>query len=143
MNEKCIGAGGKLKTYHGSCHCGVVRFEADIDLSKGTIRCNCSICVKARFWPAIIPPRAFKLLSGESSLTKYQFHTKTDQHLFCMFCGIRSFGIGRSPRWGEFYAVNVTCLDDATDDELTKAPVTYLNGRDDNWDAPPLQTGYL
>lgn len=39
--------------------------------------------------------------------------------------------------------MNVTCLDDVTDDELTKAPVTYLNGRDDNWDVVPLHTAYL
>lgn len=132
-----------MKTYRGSCHCGAVTFEADIDLAQGTLRCNCSICFKARFWPAIVQPAAFRLLSGADDLTLYQFATKRDQHLFCRHCGIRAFGIGQSHRWGEFYAVNVTCLDDVTPEELASAPITYLDGKNDEWEVPPVETRHL
>ena len=135
--------GAQLKTYHGSCHCGAVKFEADIDLSQGTLRCNCSICTKLRFWPAIVKPDAFRLVSGEAELANYQFHTKTDQHYFCKHCGVHSFGTGRSLRWGDFFAVNVSSLDDASVEELVNAPITYLDGRNDNWDLSPTEVRHL
>ena len=42
-----------VQTYQGSCHCGAVTFEANLDLSQPSYRCSCSICSRTRFWPAI------------------------------------------------------------------------------------------
>ncbi len=118
-----------LETHRGSCHCGAVRFEADIDLSKGTIRCNCTLCTKQRNWAAIVPGHAFRLLQGEAALSAYRCNTRTEQHFFCASCGVRTFHKGDSPRWGAYVAVGVNCLDDVTADELASIPITCLDGR--------------
>jgi hypothetical protein len=61
-----------LKHYSGSCHCKSVRYEVDLDLAKGTMRCNCSICTKSRAWFAFVNAPQFKMVSGEESLLDYQ-----------------------------------------------------------------------
>jgi hypothetical protein len=122
-----------LRTRHGSCHCGAVRFEAELDLGRGTIQCNCTLCTKQRSWVAIVPRASFRLLAGSDALTEYHCNTRTEGHMFCSVCGVRVFHTGESPRWGEYVAVSVACLDDVTDGEMAEAPVTVLDGRNDTW----------
>ncbi|MBA2676579.1 hypothetical protein [Ramlibacter sp.] len=62
-----------LKHYQGSCHCGAVRYEAGLDLARGTNRYNCSLCTKARAWFAFSAPGSFRLLQGEDALSRYEW----------------------------------------------------------------------
>ena len=141
---------GMKKTYRGSCHCGAVQFECELDLAAGTTRCNCSFCRKARFWMAFAKASDFRTQKGEDALSNYQYtpagRPEPFLHLtFCKHCGVRPFSKGgEMARFGgKFFAVNVACLDDATDEELAAAPVHHADGRKNDWEKEAVETSYL
>lgn len=131
-----------LALYRGTCHCGAVRFEVELDLAQPSYRCNCSICRRTRFWAAVARPAQFRLLTGQDALTEYRFHTRHNQHFFCRHCGVRAFGIGNDTPVGPMVGVNLGCLEDLTDEALARIPVTRVDGLHD-LPTPPEHGDYL
>jgi hypothetical protein len=133
------------KTYHGSCHCKRVLYEADIDLSAGTGKCNCSYCWKVRNWSAGIKPVDFRLVRGEADRGVYGFrHGSTNHHVFCKHCGVRVYTQGHIEEiGGAFVSIALSTLDDLPPGELAAAKVQYMNGREDDWFHVPAETGHL
>lgn len=125
-----------LKTYSGTCHCGAVAFEADLDLDESTYRCNCSICRRTRFWAAVAREGGLRVTRGGDELTKYTFNTHRNHHYFCRKCGVRAFGVGNDTPMGKMYGVNVGCLDGLTDEDLAGLRITCVDGLHDRLEAP-------
>ena len=99
-----------MNIVRGSCHCGVVSFEAKIEQSKPELLdCNCSICSRIGFLHLIVQHENFTLLSGKDALTSYQFGSWQAEHLFCKHCGVKSFYQPRSHP--DCWSVNYHCLD--------------------------------
>ena len=94
----------------GGCHCGAVRFEAEVDTTSG-IACNCSYCAKAAPLLAFTSADRFEVTAGEDALTDYRFNKQVIAHLFCRHCGIGPFGRGTSPDGTEMAAINLRCVD--------------------------------
>lgn len=96
--------------YMGSCHCGGVKYEVDIDISN-PIECNCSICNRLGYVLAFVGEDDFNLLSGEENLKDYTFNTKKIHHLFCETCGVHAYGWGTDQDGNKMISVNLRCLD--------------------------------
>jgi len=132
------------QTYHGSCHCGAVSYEADVDLNAGTTKCNCSFCMKARAWKAFVRPEAFRLSSGADRTTFYHKHPQAPLKHFFPTCGVYTHETGSADYLGgDFVGVFLSSLDDASDSELAEAPVRYCDGRNNNWQNEPPETRHL
>ncbi len=112
----------------GGCHCGKVRFEAEVPAAVEILDCNCSICAATGFRHLIVPHEDFRLLTDPAALASYRFGTGQANHLFCATCGVKSFYQPRSHPGA--WSVNLNALDDVSGLTVT---VTPFDGR--NWEA--------
>ena len=95
----------------GGCHCGLVRFEADVPDGPIQVKeCDCSICSMSGYLHLLVPQEKFRLTEGRRDTTTYRFGTGTAQHIFCTQCGIKSFYRPRSHP--KHVSVNFRCLDE-------------------------------
>jgi len=134
-----------LRTYSGACHCGRVRFEADIDVAAGTSKCNCSYCARMRMWSAQVRTDAFRLIAGEDDLADYRGNNPVAHHTFCRHCGIHPFEWVDTPNMSgiRYCNINVACLDGVDIGELLAAPLSYRDGRNNDWASTPTETRHL
>lgn len=111
-----------MQTYRGACHCGKVRFEADLELDHVRV-CDCSICLKRGALLHRVDDSHFRLLTPLEELSLYQWHTKTAKDYFCATCGILPF---RRPRTApHLWSVNVRCLEGV---DVASVPQKHLQG---------------
>ena len=121
------------KTYKGSCHCGAVRYEADLDLAQGVGECNCTICTKLAAAGTRCKPEQLRVTQGEDTLHTYEWGGKIMKRYFCPACGVHMFSRGYlEVMGGAFASVNTNTLDDIDPSTLE---VRYWDGRHNNWQA--------
>lgn len=106
----------------GSCHCGQVKFTADVDLTQPVLECNCSHCSRKGFLLAFGPRDALTVTEGEDSMTEYLFNTHKIRHQFCPTCGVEPFAWGKGPKGEPTAAINVRCLDGVDLGALKRQP---------------------
>ena len=113
-----------IEKREGGCHCGRVRFRADVDLELLS-QCSCTICTKKGILHLPVLPEVFELLRGKQALTVYTFGTAVAQHAFCAHCGMHAFYIPRSQP--DRISVNARCLDGVDGTKL--APTRFFDGK--------------
>jgi len=127
-----------IKTHKGSCHCGHVKFEVDLDATKGSM-CNCTICTKLGLRGAQTKPEALRALTDESTLGCYEWGT-VGKRYFCKVCGTHCYSRGYLEEiGGAFASINLNALDDI---DPYQVHLVHWDGRHDNWQAGPGEKPY-
>ncbi|HUF43017.1 MAG TPA: GFA family protein [Verrucomicrobiae bacterium] len=99
--------------HKGSCHCGKVAFEVNVNTSS-----NCM--------PSLRSTRQLCLLTADADIGTYTFNKHVVKHRFCRTCGIHPYGEGSDPQGNRMAAINIRCLEGI---DLEKIPVQHFDGR--------------
>jgi len=106
----------------GSCHCGAVEFEVDLENGLENLRrCNCSLCRRKGAVMAGVPRERLNVIKGEDNLSLYQWNARIAKHYFCRTCGIYTHHQRRSNP--DEYGFNVGCLDNPGEEIPVDVPV--------------------
>ena len=100
---------GMTRTREGGCHCGQVRYRAEVPEPLAGGRCNCSICAMKGVVMVRVPLDALDVFQGGDQLRCYSFNTHVAKHWFCPNCGIHLYHQARSDP--EQYGINAATLD--------------------------------
>jgi hypothetical protein len=80
MTEPTASPAQELKTYHGNCHCGAVKFTVKAPENLEVSQCNCSICFKKGYKYLNVGSGDLNFIRGEEHLKDYGFGEKTVIH---------------------------------------------------------------
>ncbi|MBT7952316.1 MAG: GFA family protein [Gammaproteobacteria bacterium] len=111
-----------MQTYKGSCHCGKISFEVDMELDHVRV-CDCSICKKRGALNHRVEESQLRINVPLDELGLYEWRTKVAKDYFCPVCGILPFR--RPSDAPEIWTVNVRCLEGV---ELDSIPIKKVFG---------------
>jgi len=78
-----------MTKYEGSCHCGAVTYEVEIDNAKHVL-CHCNACKKTSgsdfTLNTIVSSDSLKFTKGEDQLKKYTYKGDSGNDTDCFFC---------------------------------------------------------
>jgi hypothetical protein len=108
---------------HGSCHCGALSFDCDVE-PTGVMTCNCSICRRKGSVLHFVDGPMVRLTAAPEALGVYRFHKHIISHHFCRLCGIAPWSQVHLPDGTVKVALNLS----ASDVPYAGLPVTGFDG---------------
>ncbi|KAH6897464.1 Mss4-like protein [Thelonectria olida] len=109
------------QSYEAGCHCGFISLSITLSPpfpEHEVTQCNCSICHRAGY--LLVYPTYENVTwhhGSEKRVGRYQFNTKTRDHMFCPRCGV-SIGIDFWKADPKRYGISVRQFSDIDLDSL-------------------------